>query len=48
MKAKDFVGDREIRNLESGDSADLPNPDLGPGWLLVGKLAPPEQRITVA
>jgi len=48
MKAKDFVGDREIRNLESGDLADLPNPDSGPGWLLAGKLAPPEQRITVA
>lgn len=48
MKAKDFVDDREIRNLESGDPADLPNPDSGPGWLLVGKLAPPEQRITVA
>src|ERR1700730_18694082 len=48
MKAKDFVDDREIRNLEPGDAADSPNPDSGPGWLLVGKLAPPEQRITVA
>jgi LuxR family maltose regulon positive regulatory protein len=48
MKAKDFVDDREIRVLEAGDPVDMRNPDSGPGWLLVGKLAPPEQRITVA
>ncbi|HEY3655292.1 MAG TPA: LuxR C-terminal-related transcriptional regulator [Steroidobacteraceae bacterium] len=44
----DYVDDREVRNLEAGEPIDLRNPDSGPGWLLVGKLAPPEQRITVA
>lgn len=48
MNAEDLLDDREIRNPQPGDAAETPNPDSGPGWLLAGKLAPPEQRITVA
>jgi LuxR family maltose regulon positive regulatory protein len=33
---------------ESVDADAARNPDSGPGWLLAGKLAPPEQRIIVA
>jgi LuxR family transcriptional regulator, maltose regulon positive regulatory protein len=48
MKPQDFVDVHEIRKLETDDSVKLRSPDSGPDWLLVGKLAPPEQRITVA
>jgi LuxR family maltose regulon positive regulatory protein len=37
------------RALDTSEtSADTPDAHAGPDWLLVGKLAPPEQRITVA
>jgi len=48
MKPQDFVDVHRIRALETDDSGKLRNSDSGPDWLLVGKLAPPEQRITVA
>ncbi|MDB6083935.1 MAG: transcriptional regulator, partial [Gammaproteobacteria bacterium] len=42
------VDDGEVRNPEAGEPADSRHQDSGAGWLMVGKLAPPEQRITVA
>jgi len=48
MKSEQVVEEREIRGGKALDPEDLRNPDGAPGWLVVGKLAPPEQRITVA
>jgi len=47
MNAKEFVG-RPLQSEESFDLLDAGMPESGLGWLLAGKLAPPEQRITVA
>ena len=48
MKPRDLVDVHETHKREMDDSVHLRSPDSGPDWLLVGKLAPPEQRITVA
>jgi hypothetical protein len=39
---------RLLPSEESFDFVDAGVPESGLGWLLAGKLAPPEQRITVA
>lgn len=52
MKPQNPVDDYEIRQPQRSDLSELLSPDLSPDsspdWLLAGKLAPPEQRITVA
>jgi LuxR family maltose regulon positive regulatory protein len=48
MKSDHVAGAHETLDRSAAEPADSRKPDAALGWLLAGKLAPPEQRITVA